>query len=662
MQPGAEWLEADGLGGFASGPVAGPRTRRYHAILLTATTPPTGRFVLVNGFDAWVETPQGRFELTAQRYAPDVVHPAAAHRLVDFSHEPWPRWTYRLENGLEITHELVVPRGAPVAILTWSAHGPRTDARLVVRPFLSGRDTHATHHENDAFRFDASVEPERIVWHPYAELPAVISLSNARYEHAPEWYRNFQYDEERTRGLDFLEDLAAPGKLTFDLEHGEASWILAAAGAESERLLEDNGGAVALTQRLRTVERLRRSAFPTPLHRAADQYVVRRGSGASVIAGYPWFSDWGRDTFIAVRGLCIATGRLEDARAILLAWADTVSDGMLPNYFPEQGHAPEYNSVDASLWYIVAIHDFLAACERNRHPLTATDRAALEHAVTKILNGYTRGTRFGIEADDDCLIAAGVPGVQLTWMDARVGDRVITPRVGKPVEVQALWINALRIGCEIDGAWEPVLQQARKSFAERFWNESRGYLYDVIDVDHDAGVVDASLRPNQLLAVGGLPFALLGGDAQSRRRALSVVAAVESKLWTPLGPRSLAADEPGYIPQYVGGVSERDGAYHQGTVWPWLAGPFIEAWIRVHGTTHEVKEEARQRFLMPLLKHLEDAGIGHISEIADAEAPYSPRGCPFQAWSLGEVLRVMHGVLSERPRVLGVSLAAGEGA
>jgi predicted glycogen debranching enzyme len=286
----------------------------------------------------------------------------------------------------------------------------------------------------------------------------------------------------------------------------------------------------------------------------------------------------------------------------------------------------------------------------------------LERAVTKILNGYTRGTRFGIMADDDCLLAAGVAGVQLTWMDAKVGEHVITPRTGKPVEVQALWINALRIACEMDGAWEPVLRQARKAFTERFWDESRGHLYDVIDVDHAAGVVDAAMRPNQILTVGGLPFSLFNGDVQSRRRARSVVDAVEARLWTPLGPRSLAPDEPGYTAHYQGGVSERDGAYHQGTVWPWLAGPFIEAWIQVRGGTREVKEEARQRFLMPLLTHLQDAGLGHISEIADAEAPYTPRGCPFQAWSLGEVLRVMHGVLSRDVHGPAVAAAVVEGA
>jgi predicted glycogen debranching enzyme len=403
--------------------------------------------------------------------------------------------------------------------------------------------------------------------------------------------------------------------------------------------------ASSVALRTRNAERVRRSAFPTPLHRAADQYLVRKGSGTTIIAGYPWFGDWGRDTFIAVRGLCIATGRLEEARATLLGWADLVSGGMLPNWFPEGGTEPDYNSVDASLWYIVAVHDLLVACDRARHPLATADRTALEHAVQRILTGYTRGTRFRIHAADDCLLAAGEPGVQLTWMDAKVGDRVITPRIGKPVEVQALWINALRIGSAIDAAWEPVHRQAQEAFAMRFWNEAAGCLYDVVDVDHRPGAVDATLRPNQILAVGGLPFPVLAGP-HAKPRTRAIVDAVEAKLWTPLGLRSLTLDAPEYSPRYEGGPAARDAAYHQGTVWPWLAGPFIDAWLAVRGSSPAAKAEARERLLAPLVQHLDEAGLGHISEIADAEPPHSPRGCPFQAWSLGELLRILNGPLA----------------
>jgi glycogen debranching enzyme len=384
----------------------------------------------------------------------------------------------------------------------------------------------------------------------------------------------------------------------------------------------------------------------------------------TIIAGYRWFTDWGRDTFIAPRGLCLASGRLDDARDILIAWASAVSEGMLPNRFPDQGEQPEFNAVDASLWFVIAVHEYLQACSSRRKEALAgselrtpnsemevsllTSAATGENgilltAVEAILNGYRRGTRFGIRADGDGLLACGVPGVQLTWMDAKVGDWVVTPRIGKPVEVQALWLNALKIGGRFDARWSPLFERALDSFRHRFWNEAGGCLYDVVDCNHQAGAVDSTFRPNQILAIGGLPFSLLDDE-----QALRVVAAVEARLWVPLGLRSLALGEPGYTPRYEGGVRERDGAYHQGTVWPWLMGLFVEAWVRVRGGTTEAKREARGRFLAPILAHLEQAGLGHISEIADAEPPHTPRGCPWQAWSVGEALRLDQVVLSER--------------
>jgi len=392
-------------------------------------------------------------------------------------------------------------------------------------------------------------------------------------------------------------------------------------------------------------ERTRRRGFRSPLDRAADAYFVARGSGKTIVAGYPWFTDWGRDTFIALRGLAIAGDRLDDARDILIAWSATVSQGMLPNRFPDGNGEPEFNAGDASLWYVVAVHDYLTTAARRGDRVSDRDHATLCDAVEQILVGYERGTRFGIRLDGDGLLAAGQPGVQLTWMDAKVGDWVVTPRIGKPVEVEALWINALRIGALLSRGnrkrWNELAQRAAASFADRFWSSEHGWLFDVVDVDHVGGTQDATLRPNQILAVGGLPFPIVDGE-----RARLVVAAVESALLTPLGLRSLASGMPGYVSRYEGGVGGRDGAYHQGTVWPWLVGPFVEAWIRVRGGSEAVKREARSRFVEPLLVHLGDAGIGHVSEIADADAPHVPRGCPFQAWSLGELLRLERNVLA----------------
>ncbi len=634
-----EWLEPDGLGGFASGTAAGIRTRRYHGLLLVATTPPTGRVLLVSGFDAWVTTPAGTFALSTHLYAPEVVHPDGARRIEAFTAEPWPRWRFRLEDGTRLEQALTVEKGAPLVALSWRLLGRRRGITLAVRPLLCGRDYHALHHENPHFRFDAETDDGIVTWHPYAGLPAIMALSNGHYDHDPDWYRNFLYEEERARGLNCTEDLASPGVFSWDLSRGQAVWIVAAE-AGSDRFAPGRPAPVVL-KRLREAAR-RRRLFPSRLHRAADAYLVRRGTGKTIVAGYPWFTDWGRDTFIALRGLCLATGRLADARAILLEWSEAVSEGMLPNRFPDRSEVPDFNAVDASLWYVIAVHEFLQATEMKARALRPRERKTFQEAIEAILAGYAGGTRYGIRLDDDGLLAAGEPGAQLTWMDAKVGDWVVTPRIGKPVEVEALWLNALWVGSQFSDQWQEPFARGAEAFQARFWYEAGGYLYDVVDTDHRPGTVDPTFRPNQIFSVGGLPLTVLEGE-----RARRVVESVEARLWTPLGLRSLAPGESGYRPRYEGGVHERDGAYHQGTVWPWLLGPFVEAWVRVHGGTPQVKQAARVRFLDPLLEHLDDAGLGHISEIADGDPPYTPRGCPFQAWSVGEALRLELVVLAD---------------
>ena len=623
--PAAEWIEADGLGGFASGTVGRTRSRRYHALLLAATRPPAGRVVLVNGVEVWLEGPAGTVALSSQRYAPDVVHPDGATRIVAFTPDPWPQWTFALPGGGTVEHGVFVAPGRAAVTLYWRCRGA-DGGTLCVRPLLSGRDYHALHHENPAFRFDAERDGARVVWRPYPGLPAVIAAGNGTYTHDPEWYRSFLYVEERARGLDDVEDLASPGVFRFALAPERTAVLTLAA----EGHVTDEDFDVR-----RADEQTRRARFPSRLVRAADAYLVRRGDGRTVIAGYPWFTDWGRDTFIALRGLCAATGRHPDALAILLEWAAAVSEGMLPNRFPDAGDAPEYNAVDASLWFVVAVHELLEAAERGGTPVDSSARARLEAAVDAIVAGYAHGTRHRIRLDADGLLAAGEPGVQLTWMDAKIGDWVVTPRIGKPVEVQALWLNALHIAGRRTPAWNEVYARGRAAFEARFWDEARGHLADVVDVDHVAGTADLACRPNQLLAVGGLPFPLLDG-ARARR----VVDTVEAKLVTPMGLRSLAPDEPGYAPRYGGGPRARDAAYHQGTAWPWLIGPFIEAWVAVHGGGPDVRREARARFLAPLVAYANDVGFGHLPEVADGDAPHRPGGCPAQAWSLGEVLRL----------------------
>jgi predicted glycogen debranching enzyme len=633
-----------------------------------ATTPPTGRVMLVNGFEAWVETNAGRYAISSQRYSPDVEHPDGSRRLTAFINDPWPRWTFTLEDGTVVEHELVVQHGAPVTAMSWRLREPRPGVRLFVRPLISGRDYHATHHENESFRFDAITSGQDVTWRPYKGLPPIAAVTNGQYSAQPEWYRNFQYDEERTRGLDYVEDLASPGVFAFDLSHGPAAMVFTTTSADNrdpsqaadhtdpsqaadntdntdfsqvKDTLDYTNRATIMVDRIFRRERRRRT-FPSVLHRAADSYLVRRGAGKTIVAGYPWFTDWGRDTFISIRGLCIATGRLIEARDILLAWSGAVSQGMLPNRFPDQGDAPEYNSVDASLWYVIAVHDFLTTALRAGFSVTLAQRQQLRTAVDAILDGYAGGTRYGIRADVDSLLACGAPGVQLTWMDAKIGDWVVTPRSGKPVEIQALWLNALWVAGQWTDRWRGLLDSGTAAFRARFWNAADGCLFDVVDVEHQPGRVDPTFRPNQILAIGGLPLSLLDGPS-----ARGVVDAVETRLLTPMGLRSLAPGSPGYAPRYEGDGPERDRRYHQGTVWPWLIGPFVEAWLRVHGSSASDRHEARTRFVEPLLELAARTG-GQLPEIADAEPPHAPRGCPCQAWSVAEVLRLQQ-ILVESP-------------
>jgi len=643
-----EWLETDGLGGFASGALSLVRTRRCHALLAVAGAESRGRFVLVNGCEAFVTTPAGRFALSSHRYAPGITHPDGASRLISFTSEPWPRWVFECADGTRIANELFARQGLPLVALSWKRLG-EGPARLELRPLLSGRDARALHRENDAFEFAADERGEgQTAWRPYAGMPEVLSLSSGRYEHAPLWYRQFAYEADRTGGRAALEDLASPAILAFDLAEGEAAWILAEATDETRELLSGEG-AGALLARLRGLEK-RRRRFADRLERAGDAYIVRRGRNRSILAGYPWHGEYGRDAFIALRGLCLATGRTEDARRVLIHWCGALKEGLLPERLDENGGAVGHGPADAPLWFVVAVHDFLEAAATAGRRVSAPDRLKLRGAVAGILEAYLRGTRSGIRADRDGLLIAGEPGAAPTWMNARGAHGPHTPRDGKAVELQALWINALLIGASISARWSEPARRARDAFERRFWNAERGCLNDVVDAGGVPGRVDDALRPNQLFAIGGLPFESLKGD-----RARSVVDVCEEALWTPLGCRTLAPGETGYV--------AGDGAHHQGAVWPWLAGAFIEAWVRVRGSTPAARREARERFFTPLIERIDLPGFGHLPERAGSEAPHAPEGAPFQAWSVGEALRLDRQVLGEvsagrarRARVSGAAI------
>jgi len=460
-----------------------------------------------------------------------------------------------------------------------------------------------------------------VTWQPYGDLPPIIALANGDYFADASWYRQFQYDEERARGLDFTEDLAAPGKFTFPLSARAVLAFGTGSGAGSDIALPLlNTSPERCWDSIDASERRRRAAFPSSLHRAADDYIVARGGGKTIIAGYPWFGDWGRDTMISLPGLTLATGRADVARRILKTFASFVSEGMLPNVFPGAGDHPAYNTADASLWFFEAWRAYVDA---------TGDVASLREVfpvLSDMIGWHQRGTRYGIGVDaTDGLLKAGVAGVQLTWMDAKVGDWVVTPRIGKPVEINALWYNALRVMSafatlvgEPDHFSAPA-EAAKRSFA-RFVRADGDGLFDVIDGPQGD---DASIRPNQIFAVS-LPHSPLAPDAQAR-----TVQVCRRHLLTAFGLRSLAPGSPGYHPAYGGGVLERDGGYHQGPVWGWLLGPFCLAAYRVS------KDAIAARAVLDAMSDaLEDQGIGTIGEIFDGEAPHRPRGAPAQAWSV----------------------------
>ncbi len=635
-----EWLCANGLGGFASGTVAGLPTRRYHGLLVAAVTPPVGRTVLVTGLEERVGYDGQVYELSTARWADGTVAPQG-YRLIERFHldGTTPVWHYACADTL-IEKRVWMEPGANTTYVRYrllrpGAGGP---VRIELRALVNYREFHLTT-RGPGWEMAVEVVDHGLRVTAYAGArPLSIQVPGAATEPAHDWYVGFRLSAEEARGLDALDDSLHAG--TFVATLGPDRALAAVLSVEAR---PDLDGEQAWARRrahetevLLAWRKVQPAAGPAPawierLVLAADQFVVRRPladdpAGLSVIAGYHWFGDWGRDTMIALPGLTLTAGRPEAARRILTTFARFVDGGMLPNVFPDAGERPEYNTVDAALWYVEAVRAY--------HEATG-DAAAVRElfpALEQIVRGYAAGTRYRIRVDPaDGLVTAGEPGVQLTWMDARVGDRVVTPRIGKPVEINALWYNALVAMAGLGRAlgrpsteWETMATRAAAGFA-RFWNGAAGYCYDVIDGPEGH---EAALRPNQILAVS-LPASALPPERQRQ-----VVDACARHLLIGCGLRSLAPGEPGYQPHYAGGPGERDGAYHQGTAWAWLLGPFALAYERVH------RDRATARALLePMAQHLSEYGVGSIAEVFDAEPPFAPGGCIAQAWSVAETLR-----------------------
>lgn len=631
-----EWLETNGIGGFSSSTISGLNTRRYHGLLTAATRPPVGRFVLLSKLEETLLIDGRRYKLSANQY-PGVIHPQGFNYQTGFRLDPFPTFTYQIE-GARIAKSVFMVRGENTTVVQYDFEqfvaASHKDIKLEVRPLIAFRDYHSTTHENGVLNPQIESENGQTTFRPYSDLPALhLAHDPAEIDSNGFWYRNFQYALEQERGLDFAEDLFSPCAFTFDLNTAKKVSIIAStdrhqAGnadtyrqAEIERRLTINKQANAINE-----------LIPL-LTTAADQFVVARERGETVIAGYHWFADWGRDTMIAFPGLTLVNGRWDISRNILAESATRIDQGMLPNRFPDAGEAPEYNTVDATLWFFEAVRSFLQYT--GDYEFVRTNIYAV---LRDILHWHVKGTRYQIHVDDDGLLFSGEPGVQLTWMDAKVGDRVVTPRYGKPVEIQALWYNALRVMEHLAGKFnEPnakheygaMADKALASFNAIFWNEQTGCLYDVVNGENR----DVSIRPNQVIAVS------LTNTMLSKGRAVSVLRVIERELLTARGLRTLSPTDPNYIGRYEGGPGSRDGAYHQGTVWPWLMGPYVTAYTRTFGK--EAGRKFASAWLENFREHLHEACLGQVSEIFDGDAPHNPRGCVAQAWSVAELLRAI---------------------
>jgi glycogen debranching enzyme len=625
---GREWLVTNGIGGYASGTVSGANTRRYHGLLVASLTPPAQRMVLMAGLEEWLlaegSDPVG---LSAQEYWDGTVFPEGFGALESVELEGMvPIFSWSL-GSRTIEKRIWMELGVNRTVITYRLRKGKA-ARLRLRPLFAHRDYHSQRRGQGAFTLAESSEGWAV------EAAGVRSHLQVRpgaaIQSRPDWYWRVLHRAERERGLDHEEDLFTPG--TVEVSLMEESEVVVVAGTDPVpagwRITEPGENPEA------------GSEMVAQLKAAASQFLVVRGASdarpavqtRTIIAGYHWFVDWGRDTTISLPGLTLATGQSAEARLILGTLMEFLSQGLLPNRFPDQGDLVEYNTMDATLWLFQAIHAYHAATDD--WDFVAERLSSLE----EIIDWHVAGTHHGIKMDQrDGLLTGGEEGTALTWMDARVGDWVVTPRRGKPVEISALWFNALQLTADWcaraqrpSNRYRQMALQAQQSAAERFWDEERGYLFDVIDTPEGD---DSSLRPNQLIALG-LVYPLIEGE-----HALSALDHVTARLLTPFGLRTLSPDDPRYESRYQGDQRSRDGTYHMGTVWPWLLGPYIDAVKRLHADPVPV-----ETLLAPFRDHLAQAGLGTVSEIFEPEPPYRPVGCIAQAWSVAEILR--HAVAS----------------
>ncbi len=635
-----EWLVTNGIGGYASGTVAGSQTRRYHGLLVAALQPPVGRTQLVSAIDEIVHYAGVDFSLATHRWGSGAVDPQGFLLLEDFHLEgSTPVWTYALADAL-LEKRVWMRHGENTTCIQYTLLRGSSALEMKLKALVNYRDFHSLTHAGGWRMSIVPVENGVRVLAFEGATPFYLKSTAATSEPRHDWYLGCFLGEETARGLSDREDRLFAALFCTKLEVGFSVILVAstepAASLDAETALAERANHdVKLFQEWQAKNEKLAEEAPSWLWQlilAADQFIVRRGlpeepDGRSIIAGYHWFGDWGRDTMIALPGLTLATGRAGVARQILLAFSRYVDSGMLPNNFPDAGGKPEYNTVDAALWYFESIRQYFESTQ------DVVTLQVLFPVLAGMIDAHIAGTRYNIHVDPaDGLLYAGGLGVQLTWMDAKIGDWVVTPRTGKPVEINALWINALetmagfaQLLAKPRERYEKLAAKAKKSF-ERFWNADRHCCFDVIDSPGIGN--DASLRPNQIFAVS-LPVSPLTPERQT-----AVVDVCARRLLTSHGLRSLAPGESGYSGHYGGSPRDRDAAYHQGTVWGWLLGPFALAHYRVY---HD--REVALRFLEPLGRQIRASGLGTLSEIFDGDTPFTPRGCIAQAWTVAELLR-----------------------
>jgi predicted glycogen debranching enzyme len=632
-----EWLITNGLGGYASASVAGANTRRYHGLLVAARNPPTDRQVLVAKIEETIFALHDTYGLSSNRYG-EVIYPQGWQHIVSFERVPLPRWTYRAgEHTLVKTVSMV--QGENTTIVAYQNTGTQP-MNLRLNPLLVHRDYHSLFHQQPQYDFYALRTGRSLKIHAhYGAAPVYISFSAGDFVPYQTWFNRFTYRHEQERGLDFQEDACSIGFIEHLLAPDQTLYLTLSTEAPTGTA----NPSAWMAQETARVQSLRQTQLPNAIENpfladliaSANQFIVHRQSteNQTIIAGYHWFTDWGRDTMIALRGLCISLGQQQTARQILDTFFRYLDDGMLPNRFPDNSRDPiEYNTIDATLWLFVALYEYhqrfndLALVEQHFEQLLG------------ILDAHKNGTRYGIHVTDDGLLYGGNRTTQLTWMDARVGDFVVTPRHGCPVEINALWYNALKItvffahqlGRKPD-MYALLLRRFEENFRAQFWNQA-GYLNDVVI---PGSAPDASIRPNQLYALS-LPFPLLTPDEQK-----SVLAVVDRYLYTPYGLRTLAPTDPAFAAVYGGDQWLRDTAYHQGTVWPFLLGEYWPAWFRVHGDSAATRQQMHDE-LATLKRHFYDSDcVFGISEIFDGLQPGDGRGTANQAWSVGAIVKLL---------------------